>query len=107
MLQGLWPHCPCGYLCAGLPAHCRGPHVRLPPTAEEGQEDVPRPVLAQDIDNHREEEVVLGSIYFFPQELPILQSVRVIVKKFEKEIFNQKIVPNVLKRAEKSGKQIS
>ena len=51
--------------------------------------------------------MVLGSIYLFPQELPILQSVRVIVKKFEKEIFNQKIVPNVLKRAEKSGKQIS
>ena len=39
-----------GHLCPRLPAHRRGPHVRLPPAAEESEEDAQLPGLVPDLD---------------------------------------------------------
>ena len=38
-----------GHLRARLPTHCRGPHVRLPAAAEEGEEDALLPGLVQNL----------------------------------------------------------
>ena len=39
-----------GHLCPWLPTHRRGPDVRLPPAAEEGEEDAQLPGLVQDLE---------------------------------------------------------